>query len=90
MADPAGEEVALVLLRALPPELADRVIGELGGEAAERLRARLRSAPPTPPTGPELDAALTEFFDLQRIAGRVAAAGEYRPVAPPRFVNPSK
>ncbi|MDB5312219.1 MAG: hypothetical protein JWO38_6421, partial [Gemmataceae bacterium] len=42
-----------------------------------------------PPDGDDLDAALAQFFDLQRIAERPApAAGEYRPVAGPAPAEP--
>ncbi len=86
MAARTGDEMAVTLLRALPPDVAEQVLGRLDPAAA----ARLRPALPTPPTAPppdELDPALTEFFDLLRIADRAramtapAAAGEYRPVA---------
>lgn len=80
MADAPGEDIALVLLRALPLDAAETILARLGGDIAERLRKRLATAPATPATGNELDAALSEFFDLQRIASR-SAAGEYRPVA---------
>jgi len=85
MAARTGEEMAVTLLRALPPDVAEQVLGRLDPAAA----ARLRSGLPTPPSAPpsdELDPALTEFFDLLRIADRASAmkapaAGEYRPVA---------
>jgi flagellar motor switch protein FliG len=81
MADAPGEDVALVLLRALPADVAGMILERLGGEPAEKLRRRLVTAPKEPTSGNELDAALAQYFDLQRIAGRTA--GEYRPVSPP-------
>jgi flagellar motor switch protein FliG len=83
MADTPGEDVALVLLRALPTDVANLILARLTGELGERLRKRLAIAPPAPATGNELDAALTQFFDLQRIAARPASAGEYSAVAAP-------
>jgi flagellar motor switch protein FliG len=80
MAARTGEEMAVTLLRVLPPEVAEQVLARLDPAAAARLRPGL--APPPD----ELDPALTEFFDLLRIADRARAltapaAGEYRPVA---------
>ena len=89
MADAPGEDVALLLLRALPTDVAGTILGRLGGEVAERLRKRLSTAPATPLTGNDLDAALGQFFDLQRIAGRTPGTGEYRPVAPPPPAAPA-
>jgi flagellar motor switch protein FliG len=81
MAEGSGEEAASILLRTLPVEVSESILQRLGGEAAERLRARMKS-PATVPALQELDTALTQFFDLQRIADRtVPPAGEYRPVA---------
>jgi flagellar motor switch protein FliG len=86
MAVPTGEEVAATLLRALPPDAAEAVLGRIGGPAADALRARVQAA--GPPTPEELDAALTAFFDVERIADRAPPpepppTGEYRPVARP-------
>lgn len=79
----AGDDTAVVLLRALPTDAAEAVLGRLDGPVADRLRGRL-AAPADPPADAEVDAALTAYFDLERIAGRPAvAAGEYRPVASP-------
>lgn len=86
MAARTGDEMAVTLLRALPADVAEQVLGRLDPAAA----ARLRSGLPTPPTAPspdDLEPALAEFFDLLRIADRARAttspapAGEYRPVA---------
>ena len=68
----AGDDTALTLLRALPAEVGELILGRLPADAAGRLRARLKDAPPQPPAGPEVDAALAQFFDLQRIAERPA------------------
>jgi flagellar motor switch protein FliG len=81
MVDGSGEDVAVVLLRALPTDVGESILARLAGETAERLRARLKDPPAEATTGEVLDAALTEFFDLQRIAER-ASSGAYRPVAP--------
>ncbi len=88
MADAPGEDVALVLLRALPTDVAGLILGRLSGEVAERLRKRLTTGSPAPATGNELDVALAQFFDLQRIADRSASTGEYRPVAPAPSATP--
>lgn len=81
MAAPSGEDVASILLRALPPDAAEAVLAQLG-PAGDRLRTRLLAGPPS---NDELDAALTAFFDVQRIADRppgdAPPAGEYRPVS---------
>lgn len=69
MAEPTGEEAAVVLLRALPGDVAGQILARLDAEAAGRLRARIAAAP-GPPAPDELDAALDAFFDLQRIASR--------------------
>jgi flagellar motor switch protein FliG len=69
-AEAPGEDVALLLLRALPSDVAGQLIAQLTGEVGERLRKRLASAPAVPVDGAELDAALAHFFDLLRISGR--------------------
>lgn len=78
-----GEQLATTLIRALPSDLAEQLLSRMG-TTAERVRANLvAGVTPTPAT--DLDAALTEFFDLHRIVGRgyipSVPAGEYRPVA---------
>src|SRR5262245_28470068 len=55
-------------MRALPGDVAELVLGQLGAPVADRLRARIKDAEKLPPEA--LDAALTEFFDLLRIAER--------------------
>lgn len=76
-----GEDVAVVLLRALPAAVGEEILARLDADTAGRLRLRLQSAPVEPPAGPELDAALTEFFDLQRILGRTKPASATGPAA---------
>lgn len=86
MAARSGDELAVTLLRALPPDVAEQVLARLDPAVAARLKAAL-PATPSPPPPDELDPALAEFFDLLRIADRArqlsspTAAGEYRPVA---------
>lgn len=69
MAALVGEDIATILLRALPADAAGTLLGKIGGTAAETLRAKLE-ANPTTPNAEELDSALTEFFDIQRILER--------------------
>lgn len=69
MAARSGDEMAVTLLRALPPEVAEQVLGRLEPAAAARLRSALPPTPSAPPPA-ELDPALAEFFDLLRIADR--------------------
>jgi flagellar motor switch protein FliG len=78
-----GDDTALTLLRALPAEAAEAILGRLPADAAGRLRDRLRDAPAAPPPGPELDAALAQFFDLQRIAERPSPPTPAEEAAPP-------
>jgi flagellar motor switch protein FliG len=89
MADAPGEDVVLMLLRALPSDVAGSILGRLGGEAADRLRKRLTTASIMPAANNELDQALSQFFDLQRIAERTPATGEYRPVSAPAPTSPA-
>ena len=84
MADAPEDDVVLLLIRLMPAEVGEAILGRLGAGAAPRLRARLRSAPPAPPPGNEIDAALAHFFDLQRIAERAPPA----PTVPPAPVTP--
>jgi flagellar motor switch protein FliG len=72
MAARSGEEMAVTLLRALPPEVAEQVLAKLDAAAAAQLRAGL-PATPSPPAPDALDPALAEFFDLLRIADRARA-----------------
>jgi flagellar motor switch protein FliG len=78
-----GDDAAVVLLRALPAEVGELILARLDADTAGRLRLRLQQAPPEPPAGPDLDAAVTEFFDLRRILGRPAAAPAPAAEAPP-------
>lgn len=73
MADAPDNDVALLLLRVLPADVAELILGRLDTATAESLRARLRAAPAEPPPGPEVDAALVHFFDLLRISERAAS-----------------
>lgn len=84
MAEAPGEDVAVLLLRVLSADVAESVLGKMGAEAGARLRTKLRAAAAeTPPPG-ELDAALAQFFDLRRIAGRAApSATTTESAAPP-------
>lgn len=88
MAAQTGEEMAVILLRALPPEVAEQVLGRLNPSAAARLRAALPTTP-SAPSPADLTPALAEFFDLLRIADRAraltagdAVAGENSTAAP--------
>ena len=73
MAAQSGEAMAANLLRVLPGDLAEQVLGRLDKAVSARLRTGLY-APDTPPAE-ELDAALNEFFDLLRISDRGRTAG---------------
>jgi flagellar motor switch protein FliG len=84
MADAPGDDAAVLLLRALPAEVAELILGRLDPAAAGRLRAHLRAAPAEPPAGTEVDAALAHFFDLQRIAERAPPAAAPAEEAKPR------
>jgi flagellar motor switch protein FliG len=70
MADGAGDETAVLLLRALPAEVVEVVLKNMDEPTAARLRGLLRDAPAEAPPGPEIDGALAHFFDLMRIAER--------------------
>jgi flagellar motor switch protein FliG len=83
MAAQSGDQMAVTLLRVLPADVAEQVLGRLDPAAGQSFRTAIEAAA-GPPAGTDLDAALSEFFDLLRIADRgraVAPAGEYRPVA---------
>lgn len=81
MADATGEVTVATLLRLLPPDAAELVLGRLPAEAGARIRARL--ADPVPPPDREVEVALAEFFDLLRIADRVVPAAGAPGPAPP-------
>ena len=86
MSAPSGEEVAAILLRSLPADVAEQLIGRLGNDEAKRLRARLHSLTAADVARERLGLAVKEFQDLERISERVPLnappSGEYRPVAP--------
>lgn len=82
MPDAPGDDVALLLIRLMPAEVSEAILGRLGADASARLRTKLSTpANPAPPN--EIDAALAHFFDLQRIAER-------SPPAPPKEPEPPK
>ena len=84
MADaPAADDVAILLLRLMPAPVGDAVLGRLSDDVAARLRTRLAAAPPTPPPGTEIDAALAHFFDLMRISERAPPKPTVPPPPPP-------
>ena len=67
----ATDDGVTVLMRALPRDLADRVLARLKPPTAERLRDKLTASAPEAPES--LERALREFADIQRIADRVTA-----------------
>ena len=83
MAALSGDLIASTLLRALPGDVVESLLGRLDAASAVQLRGHLATA--GAPKSDDLDNALTEFFDLLRIAERgyplESAAGEYRPVS---------
>lgn len=85
MSESTGEDAALLLLRVLPVDVAENVLGQLGPDAGSRLRRRLRMAPNELPPVPEMDDALAQFFDLHRmIKARDALTPEQKAAqAPP-------
>jgi flagellar motor switch protein FliG len=72
MAEAVGEQTVLLLLRLLPNEAVDAVLQRLPPEAAGRLRTHLQSVA-AQASPQEVDDALTQFFDLMRIAERYPA-----------------
>ncbi|MBP3960876.1 hypothetical protein J8F10_37115 [Gemmata sp. G18] len=74
MANVPGEDVAVLLLRVLPADLAENVLGQMGADEEARLRTKLRAAPAEPPPPTELDAALAQFFDVDRIVSSISRA----------------
>lgn len=70
MANESGEQTVALLLRMLPNEAVEAVLQRLPPETALRLRSRLQASSSNNESPAELDAALTQFFDLLRIAQR--------------------
>jgi flagellar motor switch protein FliG len=89
MADAPGDDVAVMLIRLMPAEVGEAILGRLGAAEAARVRARLKAAPLSSPPGNEIDAALAHFFDLQRIAERPATPSPAEP-EPPRELTPAE
>src|SRR5690349_2698150 len=89
MADAPGDDVALLLLRLMPPEVGEAILGRLGASEAARLRARLGAATATPAPN-EVNAALAHFFDLQRIAERAPPSPPAPPPPPPGPPTPTE
>ncbi|MCS6866420.1 MAG: FliG C-terminal domain-containing protein [Gemmataceae bacterium] len=81
MAEAPSVDVAVLLLRLMPAEIVETILARLGPAEAARLRARLAEPSAASPPGPEIDAALAHFFDLQRIVERPAPAAA--PAPPP-------
>lgn len=89
MAEPTGEDAALLLLRVLPVDVAENVLSQMSLEAESRLRRKLRAAPAEMPPTEELDDALAQFFDLDRIVRRLATLPpEQRAAQLPPPANP--
>lgn len=87
MPDAPGDDVALLLIRLMPAEVSEAILGRLGADGSARLRTKLGTpANPAPPN--EIDAALAHFFDLQRIAERSPPAAPKEP-EPPKELSPA-
>lgn len=84
MAGMSGNQIAVTLLRALPADAAEQLLSRLDPAAGERIRAQLRDSVGPPPDA-DLDASLSEFFDLYRIAER----GLLPPPPPPVVLIPA-
>lgn len=69
MAGLTGNQIALTLLRALPADAAEILLSRLDTDTGERIRGQLRDSIGPPPDA-DLDASLTEFFDLHRMVER--------------------
>jgi flagellar motor switch protein FliG len=68
-----GEERVALLLKTLPPELAEAVLGRMVSENAARLRERMESAPAT--SSPAAAEVLHGFVERVRRAAAPAAVG---------------
>lgn len=88
MADAPGDDVAVLLIRLMPAEIGESILGRLGTDAASRLRSKLGVPAPNPFPSNEIDAALAHFFDLQRIAERSPTA-PVPPTEPPPPPEPT-
>ncbi len=93
MAETPGQETAALLLRVLPPDVAALVLDRLGNDA-DKVRGNPPAPDAPPPADDQLDNAITEFFDLYRIAERAAslsgshASGSGGGAASPPASNP--
>lgn len=81
MAEAPSVDIVVLLLRLMPAEVAEAIVSRLGEAEAARLRARLAEPSAAPPPGADIDAALAQFFDLQRILERPPPATA--PTTPP-------
>src|SRR5579883_2663034 len=77
----SGEERAAVLLKSLPGDLADLVLGRLLPENATRLRQRMEAAPA--PGSPEAKRVLHVFVEQMRQLSSPGGAGRDEFVASP-------
>lgn len=76
MAGPMGAEKGMVLLRALPADVAEQLLTRMDTAVAGPLRDGLAGPPPADEPPAALDDALAEFFDLQRILDRGLLFGQ--------------
>lgn len=89
MAAQSGDVMAATLLRLLPDDLTEQLLGRMDASVSVRVRENLDTLPAQVSTD-EIDLALAEFFDLLRLSDRGRAlfterteSGEYRPLARP-------
>lgn len=76
MAGPTGAEKGVVLLRALPADVAEQLLTRMDATVSAPLRDGLAGPPPADDPPAALDDALAEFFDLQRILDRGLLLGQ--------------